>query len=374
MRATPLALCLIPLLLAGCASTSDREPDEIEGADPLLSASGEAFVTVPEAFVTALTPKDNIDSPAAWRAPDGKTWLFATAKEGKGLVVYDGDTGATLRTIGTEGGRPGQFKRANGVAVSGNHLFVVERDNQRVQVLSLPSLATVATFGEAELKQPYGLFIREHASGELEVLVTDAYMIGEDAKGDDIPPRLAELDRRVQRYLVRTDEDAVSAVSSGAFGDTTAEGAIRVPESIWGDVANDRLLVAEEDVATGTAYREYSMAGVYRGKTLGLGRFKAQAEGVTLWSCPDGSGYWLTTDQFKDLSLFHVFDRQSLEHLGAFAGKSVANTDGVWLQQAGTARFPQGVFYAVHDDMAVGAFDWRDVATALKLRVTCEPG
>ena len=87
MRLSPLALALLPLLLAACASTPDREPDEVEGADPLLSESGEAHVSIAEAFVTALTPKDNIDSPAAWRAPDGKTWLFATAKEGKGLVL-----------------------------------------------------------------------------------------------------------------------------------------------------------------------------------------------------------------------------------------------------------------------------------------------
>jgi len=371
MRPSTFALALLPLLLAGCASSPDREPDEIEGADPLLSQSGEPHVSIAEAFITATTPKDNIDSPAAWRAPDGRTWLFATAKEGKGLVLYDGDTGATLRSVGTEGSRPGQFKRANGVAVSGDHLFVVERDNRRVQVLTLPGLATVATFGEGELQKPYGLYVREHASGELEVLVTDAYMVGEDAKGDEIPPPLAELDQRVRRYLVRTDGDAVSARSSGAFGDTTAAGAIRVPESLWGDVANDRLLVAEEDVATGTAYREYSLAGEFRGRTIGLGRFKAQAEGVTLWSCPDGSGYWLATDQFKDLSLFHVLDRRTLEHLGAFAGKTVANTDGIWLQQAGTTRFPQGVFYAVHDDMAVAAFDWRDIASALKLQATC---
>jgi len=371
MRPSTFALALLPLLLAGCASSPDREPDEIEGADPLLSQSGEPHVSIAEAFITATTPKDNIDSPAAWRAPDGRTWLFATAKEGKGLVLYDGDTWTTLRSVGTEGSRHSQIKRANGVAVSGDHLFVVERDNRRVQVLTLPGLATVATFGEGELQKPYGLYVREHASGELEVLVTDAYMVGEDAKGDEIPPPLAELDQRVRRYLVRTDGDAVSARSSGAFGDTTAAGAIRVPESLWGDVANDRLLVAEEDVATGTAYREYSLAGEFRGRTIGLGRFKAQAEGVTLWSCPDGSGYWLATDQFKDLSLFHVLDRRTLEHLGAFAGKTVANTDGIWLQQAGTTRFPQGVFYAVHDDMAVAAFDWRDIASALKLQVTC---
>ena len=372
MRHSPLAFALLVLLSTGCSATPDREPDETDGPDPLLSESGEAHVTVAEAFVTALTPEDNIDSPAAWRDPDGKTWLFATAKEGKGLVLYDGDTGETLRDVGTEGSEPGQFKRPNGIAVSGDLLFVVERDNQRVQVLSLPGLKTLATFGETELRKPYGLFIREHVSGQREVLVTDAYMAGEDAKGDDIPPPLDQLGQRVQRYLVGVDGEQVTAVSAGAFGDTTEAGAIRVPESIWGDLANDRLLVSEEDVATGTAYREYTLAGEFRGKTVGLGRFKAQAEGVTLWACPDGSGYWLTTDQFKDLSLFHVFDRKTLQHLGAFAGKAVANTDGVWLQQAGTTNFPQGVFYAVHDDMGVGAFDWRDIASALKLRVSCD--
>jgi 3-phytase len=62
----------------------------------------------------------------------------------------------------------------------------------------------------------------------------------------------------------------------------------------------------------------------------------------------------------------------TLHHLGAFAGETVANTDGIWLHQAGTRRFPQGVFYAVHDDQGVGAFDWREVAAALKLRATCD--
>ena len=366
-----LSLAVAVALSAGCASAPDREPDETAEVDPLIRDAGIDYATVAEAFVTAETPKDNIDSPASWASPDGKVWLFATAKEGKGLVLYDGDTGATLRGVGTEGSRPGQFKRPNGVSVHGDHVFVVERDNRRVQVLSLPALATVATFGEKELHKPYGLWVREHASGELEVLVTDAYMAGEDANGDEIPPPLSELARRVQRYLVHIDGDAVSAVNAGAFGDVTEAGAIRVPESVWGDPAHDRLLISEEDLGTGTAVREYSLAGEFRGRSIGLGRFRAQAEGLALWACADGSGYWLATDQFKDRSLFHVYDRKTLEPLGAFAGRTVANTDGVWLHQAPTTRFPKGVFYAVHDDKAVGAFDWRDVATALDLRQDC---
>ena len=88
---------------------------------------------------------------------------------------------------------------------------------------------------------------------------------------------------------------------------------------------------------------------------------------MALAQCADGTGYWIATDQFKDRSVFHVFDRKTLAHKGAFAGNRTANTDGVWLDQSADARFPQGAFYAVDDDQAVAAFDWRDIAKALSL-------
>lgn len=383
-----LPLALLPLLVAtACSSPApapavsaeasagpvrDREPDENDEADPLLAEAGIAHVVVPEAFLSTMEPADNIDSPAAWTAPDGATWVIATAKEGdKGLVIYDGDTGATLRGFGTVGPGPGQFSRPNGVAVSGDLLFVVERDNARVQVLSLPGLETRLSFGTGELRKPYGLWVRELADGAREVLVSDAYMAGVDAQDNDIVPPLDQLDRRILRYRLTGEGEALAAEALGGFGDTGVDGAIRIPESLWGDVANDRLLIAEEDVATGTGYREYSLDGRFGGRSIGVGVFNAQAEGVTLWACADGSGYWIATDQFKDRSLFHVFDRVTLEPRGAFAGETIANTDGVWLHQAGTRQFPAGVFYAVHDDMGIGAFDWRDIAGALGLREGC---
>ncbi len=388
MRPTLLPLALLPLLIAAActpatpepaaapttvpAPVRDREPDENVEVDPLLADAGIAHAVVTEAFLTEMVPENNTDSLASWTAPDGVTWLLATAKEGsKGLVLYDGDTGATLRDIGTVGPGPGQFRRPNGIAVAGDLAFVVERDNGRVQVLSLPDLEPRLTFGEGALVKPYGLWIREHGQGDFEVMVSDAYMAGEDAQGEDILPPLDQLDERIHRYRVRANGAALVAEATGTFGDTGADGAIRIPESLWGDVAHDRVLVAEEDVATGTGYREYSLDGVFKGRSIGVGQFKAQAEGLSLWACADGSGYWVATDQFKDRSLFHVFDRVTLEPRGAFAGQAVANTDGVWLHQAGTKRFPAGVFYAVHDDMGVGAFDWRDIAKALGLRETC---
>lgn len=368
-----LSVSLLSVLLLSACTTDRvaREPDET-GAEPLLASANVPHQAIREAFLTARTPKENVDSPASWVAPDGRVLLLATSKKTSRLMIYDGDTGAELRRYGSPGAKPGQFLRPNGIAIHGDTVFVVERDNHRVQVLRLPDLEPLGSFGDAELKQPYGLWVRDRGNGAVEILVSDAYMAGEDANGDEIPPPLAELNGRYKRYQVQLRGAALDIQYLGAFGDTSEAGAIRVPESLWGDVAHDRLLIAEEDLKTGTAVREYDLAGRYRGRTLGLGLFKAQAEGIALWTCPDGSGYWIATDQFKDRSLFHVFDRKTLAHLGAFSGETVGNTDGVWLQQGATRRFPAGVFYAVHDDMGVGAFDWRDIAKALSLRERCE--
>jgi 3-phytase len=53
--------------------------------------------------------------------------------------------------------------------------------------------------------------------------------------------------------------------------------------------------------------------------------------------------------------------------VGAFSGRITANTDGVWLSQSGVPGFDRGAFFAVHDDQAVSAFDWGEIADALGL-------
>jgi 3-phytase len=356
-------------LLAACAGvpstqkTADREPDEQAEQDPLLAQARIPHVVVQEAFITPSTPAENVDSPASWRASDGSRWLVATAKATDRLLVYDGDSGKQLRTVGGTGTKPGQLQRPNGIAVIDDLAIVVERDNHRVQVFALPSFTPLLVFGADDLVQPYGLWVRGQGDG-YEVIVSDNYMSPQD---EDVPPPLAELDRRFKRYRLLRDGEAWRAELVGTFGETSEAGAIRIAESVFGDEDSDRLLLAEEDVATGTRLREYGLDGRYRGRDIGVDLFKAQAEGMALARCADRGGYWIATDQFKDRSLFHVFDRQTLRHLGAFAGNRTANTDGVWLDQSSDARFPEGVFYAVDDDQAVAAFDWRDIARALAL-------
>lgn len=349
-------------LLAGCASSPPERsavtwtPDDVR--------------LVEEAWQSMPNPADNVDSPASWLGPDGQRWVFLTAKSSDLLVLFDADSGEQLRRIGGPGRGAGEFDRPNGIFVIDDLLLVVERDNRRVQLFRLPELVSIGSFGQGELRAPYGLWA-QRVSGGLEVLVSDSFMYGE--KYDVVPP-LAELGDRFRRYRVQIDGNGVVAEHLGPFGATTVAGAIRIPESLWGDPVHNRLLLAEEDAADGTRLKIYDFNLQYSGQDLASGLLQTQAEGVTLWQCADGSGYWIITDQHPTRSIFHLFDRQSLAHLGAFSGPRTGNTDGIWLRQSGSPRFPAGVFFAVHDDRALGAFDWRDIARALDLRERCPAG
>lgn len=360
---------LVAFALAALAACAGRAPRP--AAPPVASGDGIAATEIVERFVTALTPVDNIDSIATWVTPEGGTWLIATAKDSGRLIVFDGDSGATLRTIGTVGAGPGQFNRPNGIAVFGDYVFVVERDNHRVQVLELPDFVPAGSFGERSLLKPYGLWLRETAPGELEVDVTDSYQ-----NPDDSVPPLSELGARVKRFRVQLGDQGVTAASVvSSYGDTTETGAIRWIESIVGDPHHDRVLIPEEYIESEPGeIRVYDHGGRYRGQDMGSGLFGGQPEGLALYdSCADGSGFWIATDQQLDSNRFHVFDRRTLGHVGTFRGRTVQYTDGVALHPQPTARFPAGVFYAVHHDKGVVAFDWRDITAALGLALDCAP-
>ncbi|QWP76579.1 phytase [Lysobacter sp. K5869] len=364
MNSRLVAVLLASALLSACAAAPVRQSEPRQtGAVPAWTR------TIPERFVSDPSAQDELDSLATWPAADGSTWLIASAKSTHRLAVYDADSGKRLREFGGKGEALGQFKRPNGLAVFGDYLFVAERDNHRVQVLRLPEFAPLGSFGEAQLRSPYGLWLNETAPGELEVYVTDNFMYG--AKFDQVPA-LNELDQRVRRYRLRFDEaERMSSDYLGAFGDTSDAAALRIVESIAGDAAGDRLLIADEDLRRASTLREYTLAGRYTGRAVPPGSFSAQAEGVALWSCARGAGYWIAVDQLDPQTVFHVFERDSLRPVGSFRGEATAHTDGIALHAAATRAFPYGALYAVDDDRAVTAFDLGDVARALQLQADC---
>ncbi len=360
----PLLCGSFCLLLAACAGAPPRMPSTSAPDAPAPTTVVDAYI--PEAWISGENAADELDSLAVWPTETGSTWLIATAKSTHTLAVFDAETGERLRSVGSRGPGPLQFDRPNGIAVFGDYAFVAERDNHRVQVLQLPDFTPLGMIGADVLRVPYGLWVRETGPGQLELFVTDSFMT--DFNTRELPP-MAELDQRVKRFSVEFSADgAVQSNYLGAFGDTTSAGALRMVESIAGDAAYDRLLIAEEDRRVGSTLRDYTLQGIYREHSLP--RFDADAEGVALWACDAGEGYWIAVDQLGP-TVFRIFDRTTLQPLKTFSGTVVANTDGQVLYAAGTPRFPAGALYALHDDKAIAAFDLRDIVKALGLSDRC---
>lgn len=373
MRAIFVVLILC-LLLDGCALTHrvhrrHAAADTTNGG-PMLPQVG--MHEVAEAFVAEAQPAHDLDSLISWLAADGATWVIATADKSDQLAIFDGDSGKRLRTFGASGDGPGQFRYPAGVAAFADLLFVVERDNHRVQVLQLPDFKPLGSFGQQQLRSPRGVWLHETAPDEYEVLVTDDYMDGKHPNQNKIPP-LAQLAQRVKRYRVRVDGDAVHADYSGAFGDITSMGALRSVDSIAGDDDNGRLAIADTQRGPGSRLRVYDMQGRYAHTDIGAAQYHAQAGGIALFSCPDGSGYWIGVDRYAQRPALLVFDRKSLAWLGAFTGKNITNASAIVLQSASTKHFPDGALYAVSDNAAIAAFDLGQIEHALQLKPDCVP-
>jgi len=327
-----------------------------------------SVAVIAERYLTPTDASMNIDSVTVHAGTGDAVWLFATAKAGDVIRIYAAASGMHLRDLGGPGTGPGEFRRPNGILARDGMLFVIERDNHRVQILGLPGLATLGLIGDATLVRPYGGYLQPLGDDRYRLFVSDAY---ETADGRIPPPD--QLDRRIQVFTIAAERaadgtvTAIAAQHERAFGATAGDGVLYVVESLWGDPRFDRLLIAEEDPAGGRVIKTYSLDGRFTGPLIGDGIFRSQPEGIALYACADGSGYWITTDQARRRNVFQLFDRRTLNHAGGFSGTVTGNTDGIWLHQEPLPGLPAGVLFAVHDDRAVAAFDWRDIAAALGL-------
>jgi 3-phytase len=332
---------------------------------------------IPERWVSAWDTTANLDSPAYW-AGDTEAWVVTTAKGTHDLWVHDASNGELVRRVGRMGTGPGEFNYPNGIAVVGDLVLVTERDNHRVQVLSLPDFESLGTFGEESLDRPYGIAFLEASDGSLTVYVTDDYGNGVE-RPDGVAPT-GDFTRRIKEYRVvlsggvgaPEDSEPIPGVQAAlvrSFGEADGPGAILVAESIQVDEDQGILLVADE---FSFELEVYDLDGRYLGQTVGAGLYShGDPEGIMLYRC-GGDGYWILTDQGLTRSVFHVLDRVSMEHLGSFAGEVTANTDGIWLDQGLVPGVGQGALFALHDDGGLSAFAWEDIAGTLDLSSGCD--
>jgi len=310
-----------------------------------------------EAWVSQAFLDDNLDSLVYW--PKNQ-WVITTAKGTHDLVVFAARRGELVTRFGQAGSGAGQFLRPNGIAVSDNLLFVVERDNHRVQVLRLPEFQPLGTFGEDILRKPYGIALYLSEEDRYEVFISDNY----ETPGGNIPP-VSRLGERVKHFQLDLHGMGIEARFVRSFGETQGEGILHKVESLAVDSLYDRVLIAEE-LQTEMAIKIYTPEGEFTGRILGRQIFKFEPEGIALYTEGDG-GFWVFTDQEENRTIFHVFGRVDLDYLGSFSGEKAANTDGICITDLPFPGFPRGALFAVHDDRQVAAFSWERILAGMKL-------
>jgi 3-phytase len=268
--------------------------------------------------------------------------------------------------------KPGEFSRPNGIWIEGDILYVVERDNRRVQVLTLPDFSFRGFIGEGQLHKPYGIYVQPLKENIHRVYVSDNYDRAHLKANQEGPPATAPSDysERVRLFHVVLDREAARTASDektslpSAFGETQGPGVLEVVESLHGDTEYNRLLVSDED-STEHNIKIYTLSGDFTGEIIGEGIFRHEPEGIALYERNKEEGLWICTDQGPRKSIFHVFDRETLEYRGSFHGRYTANTDGICLSAHSSRRYPAGVLYAVDDDQRVAAFSWEEVLSAM---------
>lgn len=152
--------------------------------------------------------------------------------------------------------------------------------------------------------------------------MTDAY-----AQPDESIPLSSELGECVKQYRITVRGGELRHQHVRSFGATSGQGRLKTVDSLWVNPGNERLLIAEETEGE-VQIKIYTLDGTFTGETIPSRYFQTETEGIMLYECVGGGGYWLMTDQSEQSNTFHVFDRESLAYAGSLQGDVVSNTDG----------------------------------------------
>ena len=361
----PILLSIVLAVLIFSACQNNQSNGESQHETVKSKSVLPEVVVIKEAFTTLRNESDNVDSPAVWHGDNGQNWLLATAKEGNNIIVYDAATGEKVTQFGQSGNEAGDLSRPNGISVIDNYAVIVERDNQRIQVFSLPDFKSLGAFGDSVLRLPYGITIDQY-EGKYHLYVTDNYETPEE----ETPPA-DSLGQRVHHFVLTIENNQVAAEHVKAFGETEGEGILYKVESLLIDRTYNRLLIADEHEEHRNV-KIFDVEGNFTGQIIPHNYFFYEPEGIAVWKCEaDSSGYYVMVDQGKINNTFQVFDRKTLEYIGGFGGEVTRNTDGIAITQKAFGNFKYGAFYPVHNDGSLTAISWEDIAYTLNLRLDC---
>ena len=261
--------------------------------------------------------------------------IVVTVKDKNELHVYGAMNGKFKKSIKRENAYP------NGITtINDQFVLVTERDNKQVAVFN-SSMEFLGTFGNEELRSPYGITFYKQENNSYKVLVTDSYEYNNPRED-----RILSWD-----FTIESGEFSVGPAT--VLGNPT----LYQVESIQADKHYQTLLVAEEmkehhkvmalDLMTGEVIKE-DLGNFDRGN---------DPEGIALVVNKNNNGYWICTEQSKTDNRFHLYDRKTLEYMTTMYLDNVSYTDGI----ATAYMHGKWFLYAVDNDARIVAFELPEI-------------
>ena len=261
--------------------------------------------------------------------------IVVTVKDKNEIHVYNAMNGEFKKSIKRDNAFP------NGVTtINDQFVLVTERDNKQVAVFN-SSMDFLGTFGNDELRSPYGITFYKQEEGLYKVLVTDSYEYNN--------PR----EDRILTWDFTIDNESFNVSSATVLGNPT----LYQVESIYADQHYQTLLVAEEMQEHHKVMALDLMTGEVKKEDLGNFNRGNDPEGIALVINKDNNGYWICTEQSKTDNRFHLYDRKTLEYMNTMYLDNVSYTDGI----ATAYMHGKWFIYAVDNDARVVAFELPEI-------------
>ena len=81
-------------------------------------------------------------------------WLFILSQDSNKIFILNALSGKYIKSLGSHGDAVGQFDTPSDMSIYDDYLFILEKDNHRIQIFSLPELKFIGIIGEVELTAP----------------------------------------------------------------------------------------------------------------------------------------------------------------------------------------------------------------------------
>jgi 3-phytase len=359
---TRIALAVITAALsAGCTAGAIPEGTPAATVNP-------ALFTEPVA--------DDADDPAVWIHPadPARSLVLGTNKVAapRGALVMFGLDGRIRQTIGGLD-RPNNVDVEQNVALGGRTLdiaIVTERLKHRLRVFSIhrdsgtvEDLASIPVLeGETgERSEPMGIAIFKRPSDGAVFAI--------------VAPKTGNKTNYLWQYRLNAGADGrIAGQLVRRFGNFSMEGAepgeIGEIEAIVVDDALGYVYYSDERFGIRKSHANPDHADAARELTvIGRDGYRADREGLAIWSRPDGSGYLVSTDQYPNSTAFKFYrrggrqgaphDQQEVVHEIL---TSLDGTDGIEITPVSLPGFERGLMIAMNSGVKNFAlFRWEDV-------------